>query len=225
MDKGSVPELIVMLTYNDHTVENAYEIFDQCKGSRAMYWGMKEEGLDIEEMKKLFSYMKKCGKKTALEVVRYTEEECLQGARIAAECGCDLLMGTVFFDSVNEFSKENNLKYMPFVGNVTGRPSVLEGEAEEMIRQAKMYADKGVYGIDLLAYRYNGNANELIEKFVSEVKMPVCIAGSINSFDKIDTVKLVGASAMTIGSAFFDNCFGNGFMQQIEAVYQQLGGR
>ena len=28
------PELIVMLTHNDRTVENAYEIFDTCKDTR-----------------------------------------------------------------------------------------------------------------------------------------------------------------------------------------------
>ena len=39
------PELIVMLTYNDCTVENAYEIFEQCKNSKAKFWGFKEKKL------------------------------------------------------------------------------------------------------------------------------------------------------------------------------------
>jgi len=30
-------ELIVMLTYNDHTVENAYDIFEQCKNSKVKF--------------------------------------------------------------------------------------------------------------------------------------------------------------------------------------------
>ena len=68
-------ELIVMLTHNDLTVLNAAEIFDQCKNSKAQYWGVKEEPLPLEEMKKLFSYMKACGKTTFLEVVAYSEEE------------------------------------------------------------------------------------------------------------------------------------------------------
>ena len=38
------PVLIVMLTHNDRTVENAGEIFEQCGDSAARYWGMKEEG-------------------------------------------------------------------------------------------------------------------------------------------------------------------------------------
>ena len=78
-------ELIVMLTHNDLTVLNAAEIFDQCKNSKAQYWGFKEEPLPLEEMKKLFSYMKACGKTTFLEVVAYSEEEGLEGAKLAHE--------------------------------------------------------------------------------------------------------------------------------------------
>ena len=40
----NIPKLIVMLTYNDMTVKNAYEIFGRCKDSKALYWGFKEEG-------------------------------------------------------------------------------------------------------------------------------------------------------------------------------------
>jgi len=58
-----------MLTYNDVTVSNAYEVFEQCKNTKAVYWGFKEEGLPLEQMKKLYSYMKSCGKTTVLEVV------------------------------------------------------------------------------------------------------------------------------------------------------------
>lgn len=55
------PELIVMLTYEDLTVKNAIEIFEECKNSKAQYWGIKECPLPHEEMKMLFSRMKKCG--------------------------------------------------------------------------------------------------------------------------------------------------------------------
>ena len=105
---------------------------------------------------------------TFLEVVEYTEKEGLEGAKLAVECGCDILMGTVFFDSINEFCKSNNLKYMPFVGKVTQRPSILEGDINEIIAEAKEYQKKGVYGFDLLGYRYVGDAVELNKKFVEE---------------------------------------------------------
>ena len=148
------PELIVMLTCNDCTVQNAYKVFDESKNSKAKYWGFKEKSLPLHEMKELYSYMKKCGKSTVLEVVAYTEKECMEGAKMAVECGCDILIGTIFFDSVNDYCKENNLKYMPFVGKITGRPSILEGSVDDMISEALKCIEKGVYGFDLLGYRY-----------------------------------------------------------------------
>lgn len=214
--------LIVMLTHNDVTVKNAYEIFEQCKNSKAKFWGFKEKPLPIEEMKKLYDYMKECGKTTVLEVVEYTEEECMKGAQIAVECGCDILMGTLFFDSINEYCKENNLKYMPFVGKVTERPSILEGDIDEMIKEANNYIDKGAYGVDLLGYRYTGDAVELNKKIAEQVKAPVCIAGSINSYKRLDELKDANPWSFTIGGAFFENKFGKDFGEQINKVCEYM---
>lgn len=87
------PELIVMLTHNDVTVPDAAAVFARCQHTRARYWGFKEEGLPFAEMQALFAQMKACGKTTCLEVIAYTEPECLHGAEMAAACGCDILMG------------------------------------------------------------------------------------------------------------------------------------
>lgn len=100
------PELIIMLTYNDVTVRNAYEIFEESKDSKAKIWGFKEVGLPLDKMKTLFAYMKEWGKKTVLEVVAYIEEECMEGAKMAKECNCDILIGTLYFDSINAFCKK-----------------------------------------------------------------------------------------------------------------------
>ena len=216
------PNLIVMLTYNDRTVENACEIFKKCKDSQVECWGLKEEGLPPEEMKKLFSYMKDCGKTTVLEVVAYTENECMAGARLASECGCDILMGTLYYDSVKDFCKSNNLKYMPFVGKVENRPSILEGSVEDMINEAYSYLEKGVYGFDLLGYRYTGDPQKLIEEFTSKIDAPICIAGSVNSFERIDYVKKTKSWAFTIGGAFFENQFDGDFDEQVNIVYQYV---
>jgi len=214
--------LIVMLTHNDETVNNAHEIFEKCKNSDAKFWGFKEKSLPIEQMKNLYKYMKECGKTTFLEVVEYTEKEGLEGAKLALECGCDILMGTVFFDSINEFCKKNNLRYMPFVGNVTERPSILEGEIDEIIKEANEYLKKGVYGFDLLGYRYTGNAVELNERFVLEVNAPVCIAGSVNGYERLDELKNINPWSFTIGSAFFENKFDGSFEEQINKVCEYV---
>lgn len=215
---NTYPELIVMLTYNDCTVRNAAEIFEQCRNSKAKYWGFKEKPLPLEDMKKLFADMKECGKTTLLEVVAYTEEECLEGARMAHACQTDYLVGTKYFDSVNTYCKEHGLKYMPFVGEVTERPSVLNGTIDGMIREANEYLAKGVDGIDLLGYRYTGDAKELIRRFVQEVHAPVCVAGSVNSFTRLDDLKEISPWSFTIGSAFFDHKFGDTFAGQIDTV-------
>lgn len=211
-----------MLTHNDETVNNAHEIFEKCKNSDAKFWGFKEKSLPIEQMKNLYKYMKECGKTTFLEVVEYTEKEGLEGAKLALECGCDILMGTVFFDSINEFCKKNNLRYMPFVGKVTERPSILEGEIDEIIKEANEYLKKGVYGLDLLGYRYTGNAVELNERFVLEVNAPVCIAGSVNGYERLDELKNINPWSFTIGSAFFENKFDGSFEEQINKVCEYV---
>ena len=211
-------ELIVMLTQNDRTVGNASDIFEKCKDSKAKFWGFKEEGIPLDEMKKLYAYIKECGKTAVMEVVAYSEEEGLAGAETAAECGCDILMGTMFFDSVNEFCRKNNLKYMPYVGKVTERPSILEGTVEEMIAEAEKCLEKGVYGFDLLGYRYTGDAEKLIAEFVSRVNAPVCVAGSVNSFERLDFLKKAKPWAFTIGGAFFEKKFGEDFCEQVDIV-------
>lgn len=211
--------LIVMLTYNDKTVENAYEIFNNCKNSKVLYWGFKEEPLSLNEMKKIFYLMKENGKKTVLEVVAYTQEECIIGAKKAIECGCDILMGTIYSEYINELCQKNNIKYMPFVGNVYERPSILDGKIEDMINEANKYIENGVYGIDLLGYRYTGNASKLNKQIVENVKGNVCLAGSINSYERLNEVLENKPYSFTIGSAFFENKFGNTFEEQIEKVY------
>lgn len=218
------PELIVMLTWHDYTVENAAAVFEQCKDSKAKFWGFKEHPLPINEMKNLYSRMKDCGKTTLLEVVAYSEEEGLEGARIAAQCQCDILMGTCFFESINDFCQRHNIKYMPFVGRITGRPSVLEGNINDMIEEAQRYIAQGAYGIDLLGYRYTGDAIALNNAIVKNVPAPVCLAGSIDSYQRLDEVKTASPWAFTIGSAFFENKFDGTFAQQINKVCDYIKG-
>ena len=219
--------LIVMLTYNDKTVENAAHIFEQCKNSKAEFWGMKEAPLPLSQMKAIFGRMKACQKTTVLETVAYTENECMEGALTAAACGCDILMGTKFFDSVNDFCRDHDIKYMPFVGEVSGRPSVLSGNAGTMLAEAEECLKKGVFGFDLLGYRYTGDAGMLINRFNAGAGAPVCIAGSVNSFARLDELKAVRPWAFTVGSAFFEKRFGETFEAQINAVcdyVDDLGG-
>ena len=211
-----------MLTHNDKTVNNAYEVFEKCKNSKAKFFGFKEKPLPLSEMKELYRYMKKCGKKTVLEVVSYTEQEGIKGAQMAIECEVDILMGTKYFDSIHALCKENNIKYMPFIGEIVGRPSVLKGTIDSMIDEANRLIEKGVYGFDLLGYRFEGNALELNKQLVSKIDVPVCVAGSVNSYERLDELKDVMPRAFTIGGAFFENKFGDDFDVQINKVCEYV---
>lgn len=221
---GTASELIVMLTYQDKTVPNAKNIFECSKESRARFWGFKEAGLPLSEMAALTRCMKQAGKTVFLEVVSYTEQEGLKGAQAAAFCGCDVVMGTMFSEKIADFCKENGLRYMPFVGDVRERPSVLYGSVDEMIKQAQAALEYGVDGFDLLGYRYVGNAAVLSETFLREVRAPVCLAGGINSFERLAQVKRTSPWTFTIGSAFFEHRFGDSFREQIDAVCAFLAG-
>ncbi len=218
MKSNSLPELIVMLTWHDYTVENASEIFEECKDTQAKYWGMKEHPLSTDKMRQLFLRMKECGKTTFLETVAYSEAEGLEGARIAADCCCDILMGTHYFDSIRDFCNNHGMRYMPFVGDVTGRPSILKGSTDDIIAEAKDILARGVYGIDLLGYRHVDNPVALNNALVRALKSPVCIAGSIDSYARLDEVRAASPWAFTIGSAFFEKKFGESFPEQINNV-------
>ncbi len=218
------PKLIIMLTYNDKTIKNAFEVFEGCKDLPVACWGFKDVGLPINQMKQLVKNMKNAKKKTFLEVVSYTEKECIEATKLAIECEFDYLMGTMFFQSVYDLLKDKPIKYMPFCGKISGSPSVLEGSIDEIIAHAKSIKEKNVYGLDLLAYRYTGDPEELAQKFIKEINLTVIIAGSIDSFEKLKKVKKLNPWGFTIGSAFFDKKFikGGSFKEQVESIVKYL---
>lgn len=214
------PEIIIMLTHHDVTVKNAAEIFEECKDLPIKFWGFKNVGLPKDEMKALAKAMKDAGKTTFLEVVTYDEASCLDGAQTAIDCGFDCLMGTLYYDSVAKLLKDNNMDYMPFVGKVSGSPSILEGSNEEIIANAKELMAKGITGFDILAYRHVIDGEKLAREFCAAVDAKICIAGSISSYERIDTMFDIGPWTFTMGSALFDkNFIPNGsFYENLEAV-------
>lgn len=219
-------KLVVMLTYNDETVSNAYEIFDQCKDLPVEYWGFKNIGLPKDQMKTLVKTMKAAGKTTFLEVVTLTEQACREGAELAVECGFDYLMGTVFHPSVLKYCKDKNLLYLPFCGQVDGHPSILSGTPEEITQNALALEEAGCAGTDLLAYRHVDQPEETIRAVVGKVGFQVCVAGSVSTFERIDLVKSLNPWTFTIGTALFDGKFGpdKSFRSQLQYVIDHMNG-
>jgi hypothetical protein len=218
------PQLIVMLTRNDQTVRNAIEMFDGCRDLPVQFWGFKNVGLPVEQMKVLVDNIRSARKTSCLEVVTYTEKACMDAARLAVDCRFDYLMGTLFYPAVFDFLRGKPIKYSPFCGKVSGHPSILEGSIEEIIAEGRRLEGIGVDAFDLLAYRHVDDPEALATEFIKAIRVPVILAGSVDSFARIDRVKAMGAWGFTIGGAFFDKKFvkGGSFSDQVVAVAQYL---
>ena len=217
-------ELIVMLTHNDETVQNAKEIFLSCKDLPVTFWGFKNNGIPVPQMIDLVGIMKNAGKTTFLEVVTLAENECLEGAKLAVDCKFDYLLGTVYYPSVIDYCKKMNVKYLPFCGKVHGHPTILEGTPDEIADNALMLQNVGCQGTDVLAYRNKNEPEEVIRVLLKKVSFPVVVAGSIASFERIDIVNKLNPWTFTIGSALFDGKFGSdkSFYGQLKAVCDHM---
>lgn len=207
MSATTTPELIVMLTYDDKTVADAWEIFQACRDLPVRSWGFKNVGLDRAGMSRLAGTMKDAGRTVYLEVVSLDERSALEAVQAGSECGCDVLMGTVYSDNVRDAARAHELAYFPFVGQVSGHPSVLSGSTEEITDHARALTESGVDGLDLLSYRHDGDPALLLSEVVEATHVPVVSAGSIESYGRIDAVWNAGAWGFTIGSAFFHSAF------------------
>ena len=220
--------LIVMLTHNDVTVENAQALFAELKELPVNFWGFKDIGLDTGLMKELVAQMKAAGKTTFLEVVHYGEKECLEATELALECNVDYLTGTIFYDSILDRVRTEDIKYFPFFGHIHGHPVLLSGSVDEIVDHGKQLEEKGVDGLDLVAYRYEQSekAGELVERCRMELGIPLISAGSINSWERLDETDRCKIWAFTIGGAFFEKQFvpDGSFGEQIMAVQGRLKG-
>lgn len=214
-------ELIVMLTWHDVTVENAKEIFLGAKDAPAKYWGFKDVGLPVDQMKDLVRCMKDHGKTTFMECLAHTEEETQKGIDIALECGFDILLGAHYFEKTEQYLTERKLRHLPFVGERYDHAT--HGSVERIVEEAKQICQTGAYGINLAAYRWTDGAPEdLFCAVRAAIDKPLSVAGSVSTYEQIDFLKRNGAWAFTIGGAFFEQKFGETFAEQITAVHNYL---
>jgi hypothetical protein len=214
------PQLIVMLTHHDATSPDSKKIFLEARNAPCDFWGFKDVGLPEDQMRDLVACMKDAGKTTFIESLAYTEEEGLKSVKLAAECGFDFVLGTHYSKSILDLTNANSIKYLPFVGK--RHEHKLYGEIDEIIAEAIRVLSFGTYGVNLPGFRYVGDAPKLITSLVKAVDKPVSVVGSINNFERLDLIKQTNPWMFTIGSAFFDKCFGETFAKQIEVVSEYM---
>ena len=216
-------KFIFMETYNDMTRSDAIKVYKEIRDTKLKFIGFKDIGLPIGQLKELHSMMKKDGRTTFLEVVSASEKDTLQSTKVALELGVDYLIGGTYIDSTLPLIKNTKIKYFPYVGKIVDHPCKLRGSIEEIVNDTKKVKKKGISGINLLAYRYNGDVEQLIEK-VSAVGLPMIVAGSIDSYERVRKMKDMNIWAFTIGGAIFDKKFvaQGSLTDNIDAVLKEI---
>jgi hypothetical protein len=197
-------EFIFMLTRDDVTLRGARAVYGSVADTGLQHVGCKDVGLPQDELAALLDDIRAHGHKTWLEVVSETEEDTLASARAAAEIRPDYLIGGTLIEPVQEILAGTGVRFFPYVGRIVGHPCLLRGSIEEIVADTRRAAELGVDGINLLAYRWDGDVEELVRAVVAATDLPVICAGSVDSLERIRALDGAGAWAFTIGTAALD---------------------
>jgi hypothetical protein len=220
-----VTEFIFMLTHSDRTVPNARAVYDEIRSTAVRYVGFKDIGLPIPELRALAKAIRADGREVMLEVVSEDPADELRSIRAALEIGVDWLLGGTHPDEALEIIVGTPVRYCPFPGRVIGHPSQLRGTIDEIAADAAaLTARPGVHGLDLLAYRYDGDVEALTTAVNERASGPVIAAGSVDSLERIAALARIGVWGFTIGGAIFDGRFAGApsIPAQIETVLAAL---
>ncbi|MEA2144870.1 MAG: hypothetical protein QOG59_457 [Solirubrobacteraceae bacterium] len=193
-----------MLTRDDRTVNDARRVYESVLDSGISHVGCKDVGLPRDELAALMDDIRAAGHTSYLEVVSETEEATLQSARVAAEIGPDYLIGGTLIEPVQEIIAATGIRFFPYVGQIIDHPCLLRGSIEEIAQDAARAQELGVDGLNLLAYRYDGDVDALVESVAKATSLPVIAAGSVDSAARIRALAERGVWAFTIGTAALD---------------------
>jgi hypothetical protein len=199
-----VIEFIFMLTRDDKTLTDAREVYASIADTGVRHVGCKDVGLPRDELAGLMDDIRANGHTTHLEVVSESEEATLASARAAAEIAPDFLIGGTLIEPVQEIIAGTGIRFFPYVGQIVGHPCLLRGEIGHIADDARRAEQLGVDGINLLAYRYDGDVDALVEAVVDAVSIPVIAAGSVDSRERIQALAERGVWGFTIGTAALD---------------------
>jgi hypothetical protein len=222
-----VIEFIFMLTHDDVTVSNALAAYEEVRGTDLRYVGFKDIGASQSQLTEITRRAHEDGREVMLEVVSTSAEAELRSIRMAPDIGVDWVLGGTHVTRALPELAGSAIRYCPFPGQVTGHPSVLTGDTDEIADSARaLTAMPGVHGLDLLAYRHpSADPGALTAAVVAASAGPVIAAGSVVAEDQIRVLARSGAWAFTIGSAIFERQLPGGpsLDGQVRAVLQAAG--
>jgi methylglyoxal synthase len=181
----------------------------------------------MAELKALADKIRAAGGRSYLEVVSLDAESELASARAAVELDVDCLLGGTRAAEVTPIIRSHPIRYCPFVGQVSGHPSVLSGEIPEIVDSAMRLTElETVHGLDLLAYRSRGDVPALMRAVCKASNKPVIVAGSIDREERIVAAAEAGAAAFTIGTAALNETLpaaGGGLVAQVHSILAMTG--
>jgi thiamine monophosphate synthase len=223
---GRVPEFIFMLTRDDETIADAREVYASIADCGITHVGCKDVGLPRDELAALLAEIRANGHTTYLEVVSETEDDTLRSARVAAEIGPDYLIGGTVIEPIQETLAGTDIRFCPYVGRIIDHPCLLRGTIDEICDDARRVEQLGVAGINLLAYRYDGDVEELVQRVVAATSLPVIAAGSVDSAQRIRDLADRGVWGFTVGTAALDGEFvpEAPLRRQLEYILDAAGG-
>lgn len=215
-------DFILMLTANDRTIPDAAARLEEALAGGVRHIGFKDVGLPFATLRGLADTIRAAGGRSYLEVVSLDEAQELASARAAVELDVDCLLGGTRAEAVTEVIRRHPIRYYPFPGHIVGHPSVLGGTEDEIVASARRLAAlEHVHGLDLLAYRHDGDVARLMARVCGAVTKPVIMAGSIDREARILDAAEAGAAGFTVGTAALKGAFpaeGEGFVGQVRAI-------
>ena len=215
-----------MLTRDDRTIPDARAVYESVAATGVGHVGCKDLGLPRAELARLMDDIRANGHTSYLEVVSESEEATLESARVATEVGPDYLIGGTLVEPVQEIIAGTGLQFFPYIGTVIDHPCLLRGTTAEIAEDARRVEELGVDGINLLAYRYDGDVDALVEAVVRATSLPVIAAGSVDSAERIRALADRDVWAFTIGTAALDGKLvaGAPLSEQLRYVLDAAGG-
>ena len=205
-------DFIFMLTRDDRTVPNCFEILEAVAPHGVRHIGFKDGGADRKTLAGLASRIPDFGARSYLEVVSLDPKDGIAAAELAADIGVDCLMGGTDMEGMSRAVARRRMDFMPFVGRPSGHPTALGGTAAEVAADCARARSLGCAGVDLLAYRATeADPLDLVRAARAALgDKRLVVAGSIDSPDRVRAIAEAGADAFTVGTAVLDRRFAPG---------------